>query len=157
MKKIKISDISKEYKNTDLSSNMEDYIEAIAMLSERNRIVRVKDIAGKLNIKMPSVTAALSKLKEVNLIEYEKYGFIELTGEGKRIAERICQRHFCLKDFFQIILLLSSEEAEDVACKLEHDISPEACRQIHKFLDFYNTEENLNRDWTKRLKNILSQ
>ena len=47
-----------------LTSNMEDYIETISILSRHNKVVRVKDIAKKLGIKMPSVTAALIKLKE---------------------------------------------------------------------------------------------
>ena len=66
------SDIDKLYSSTDLTPNMEDYIEKIAFLSETNRVVRVRDIAAILKIKMPSVTAALNKLKEQGLIEYEK-------------------------------------------------------------------------------------
>ena len=49
----------------------------------------LKKIAKELNIKMPSVTAALNKLKDLKLIEYEKYGYIELTVKGKEIAELV--------------------------------------------------------------------
>ena len=143
------------YLDTDLSSHMEDYIETIAMLSEKNRVVRVKDIAKKLNIKMPSVTAALNKLKETSLIEYEKYGYIELTEEGSILAGRIWQRHHCLTEFFHSVLDLDPLEADNVACKLEHHISPGACEKLHKFLEFYKSENKSEMEWINRMKKIL--
>ncbi len=151
----KKSDLNERYMSTQLSSNMEDYIETISMLADENKIVRVKDIASRLEIKMPSVTAALNKLKELGLIDYEKYGYIELTRKGKQTADKICHRHYCLTDFFSEILKLNSHEAESVACKLEHDISTEACNRIHKFLEFYKNEKKGKKEWIKKLDRIL--
>ncbi len=143
------------YRETGLTSNMEDYMEAIAMLSEENRVVRVKDIAKKLSIKMPSVTAALNKLRDMGLIDYEKYGFIELTGKGKTVADSIYSRHKCLSEYYQLLLNLDKDSADREACKVEHDLSPETCIQIHKLLHFYKNEEKKKSDWVKRLKKSL--
>ena len=143
------------YRDTGLTSNMEDYMEAIVMLSASNRVVRVKDIANKLNIKMPSVSAALAKLKEMELIMYEKYGFIELTDKGLEIADRVLKRHNCLIDFFTNILQIDCSNADNEACKVEHALAPQTCSQIHKFLDFYKTEESMDKDWIARLKKAL--
>ena len=151
------SDLDKRYSDTDLTSNMEDYMEAIAMLSMTNRVVRVKDIARKLNIKMPSVTAALGKLREMNLIDYEKYGYIELTEEGKAIASRVFTRHATLTEFFHDLLQLPSPDAEDVACRVEHTLSPQACRQIHKLLEFVQSAEREKEPWTDGLKKYLAE
>lgn len=145
------------YEDTDLTSNMEDYIETIANLAEEHRVVRVKDIAKKLSIKMPSVTAALNKLKEMELIEYEKYGFIELTPRGKSVADQVCQRHRCLSDFFEKILHIERESADEVACRVEHTVSPEVCQQIHRFLDFYVSEKKKGSQWVGRLEEHLSE
>ena len=128
------TDIDKLYGNTDLTPNMEDYIEKIAFLSEANDVVRVRDIAAILKIKMPSVTAALNKLKEQGLIEYEKYGNIELTSRGGMIAQRVISRHLCLKEFFFTVLKLPEEQAENEACRIEHHISPETCKRINRLL-----------------------
>ncbi len=152
---VKKTDLNERYMSTQLSSNMEDYIETISMLADENRVVRVKDIASRLEIKMPSVTAALNKLKELGLIEYEKYGYIELTKKGKLTADRICHRHYCLTDFFSEILKLEDNEAEGVACSLEHDISSKACSRIHKFLEFYRDEKKEEKEWIKKLDRIL--
>jgi DtxR family Mn-dependent transcriptional regulator len=151
----KKTDLNEKYMGTQLSSNMEDYIETISMLADEKKVVRVKDIASRLEIKMPSVTAALNKLKELDLIEYEKYGYIELTRKGKQIAERVCLRHYCLTDFFSEILKLKEPDAEEVACKLEHEISSEACSRIHKFLVFYRGEKKGKKEWIKKLDRVL--
>ena len=143
------------YRDTGLTSNMEDYMEAIVMLSAKNKVVRVKDLAKKLNTKMPSVSAALAKLKEMELIDYEKYGYIELTERGQEIADRVLKRHTCLIEFFSNVLQIDCGIADGEACKVEHDLAPQTCSQIHKFLDFYKSEETAGSDWIVRLKKSL--
>lgn len=152
-----IDKIDTKFEDTELSSNMEDYMEAIAVLSKTNKVVRVKDIAKKLDIKMPSVTAALNKLRDLDLIEYEKYGFVELSEEGKIIAARVYQRHSILTQFFKTILEMEPGNAEKVACRVEHDLSPEACIQINRFIEFYKAEEKQKKDWIVRLRKVLNK
>jgi DtxR family Mn-dependent transcriptional regulator len=145
------------FQGSHLTSHMEDYLEAIIMLSEKLRVVRVKDIAKSLDIKMPSVTAALNKLKEMGYIDYEKYGFIELTGQGKEIAERIYFRHRSLSDFFSQVLLLGHEEAEIEACKVEHALSPEVFRKLYRLFRYIQTEETEGNEWVKGLKKYIDK
>ncbi len=143
------------YADTDLTPHMEDYIERIAILSRNNRVVRVKDIAAELKIKMPSVTSALNKLKELGLIDYEKYGYIELTPTGSIISDRVLSRHICLTEFFSRVLKLPSDRAEAEACKIEHHITPDLCKRIHKFLIYFRKEESAGKDWTSELNTLL--
>ena len=102
-------------------------------------------------------TAALNKLKEQGLIEYEKYGNIQLTPRGGMIAKRVISRHLCLKEFFSRVLKLPEEEAENEACRIEHHISPETCKRIHKLLIHYKSDEDRNKDWVKDLGDALSK
>ena len=143
------------YRDTGLTPHMEDYVEAIVMLSATNKVVRVKDIAKKLNIKMPSVSAALAKLKEMELIEYEKYGYVELTERGQDLADRVLKRHNCLIDFFTNVLQIDCGTADGEACKVEHDLAPNTCSQLHRFLEFYKAEESSGSEWIARLKKVL--
>jgi len=53
---------------TNLTSNMEDYLEAIMTLQEEQKVARVRDIARQLNVKMPSVTRAVRNLAEKGLV-----------------------------------------------------------------------------------------
>ncbi len=103
------------FETTELSANMEDYIEAIAVLARENRVVRVKDIARYLDIKMPSVTAALGKLKEKGLVNYEKYGYAELTEEGTKAATTVSRKHAFLKDFFHDVLRMGKDLSDEEA------------------------------------------
>ncbi len=149
------SKITNLYSETGLTSNMEDYMESIATLAKQNKVVRVKDIAKDLNIKMPSVTAALNKLKDLKLIEYEKYGYVELTEKGLEAAENVCRKHECLSEFFTTVLSMDFSTADIEACKVEHALQPKTCGQIHKFLEFYKEEKKQNRDWIKKVETIL--
>lgn len=147
----------KHYFNTELSANMEDYIETISILAQKNKIVRVKDIAGKLKIKMPSVTAALNKLKEQKLIHYEKYGYIELTDQGKKIADRIYDKHNIINDFLTKFLHLDARKSQDEACTLEHYLSPETCTQISKLMQYYTLEKEEKKAWVNDFDSIMER
>ncbi len=149
-------ELDKLYGSTELSPHMEDYMEAILKIGKSSKVVRVKDIAAELNIKMPSVTSALNKLKEMDLIEYEKYGYIELTPAGERVARQVASRHICVKEFFYNILQINEEDAEEQACKIEHHIGSETCKQLHKFLIFYKSELAADKTWAQELQKILN-
>ena len=47
-----------------ISSSLEDYIEVISEIIEENGHAHTKDIADRLNVKMPSATKALQNLSE---------------------------------------------------------------------------------------------
>ena len=145
------------FETTELSANMEDYIEAIAVLARENRVVRVKDIARYLDIKMPSVTAALGKLKEKGLVNYEKYGYAELTEEGTKAAGTVSRKHAFLKDFFHDVLRMGKDLSDEEACRLEHHLSPEACRQIYRLVEFHRLEKDAQAQWTGKLDDMLDE
>ncbi len=65
-----------------LSESMEDYLEAIFEIEKQKRVVRVRDVASRLGVTMPSVNGALKNLEAKGLINHEKYEYIELTQKG---------------------------------------------------------------------------
>jgi DtxR family Mn-dependent transcriptional regulator len=89
-----------------LSSNMEDYLEAIFHISQEKQAARAKDIADRVMVNKSSVTGALRSLSEKGLVNYAPYDIITLTAKGKRLAEEIVRRHAALKDFFIKVLLI---------------------------------------------------
>ena len=123
-------------KNQKLSSNMEDYLEAIALLREKNEVVRVRDISSLLNVKASSVTAALDNLSKNNLVIHERYGYVQLTSAGKRLAEDITKRHKILIEFLTKILGINHKTAAEDACKMEHSISSQTFEKLTKFIEF---------------------
>jgi DtxR family Mn-dependent transcriptional regulator len=118
------------------TASMEDYLEAVAMLQGKDKVVRVSQISRKLKVKMPSVTSALKKLSEQKLVEHERYGHIKLTPEGDKVARDVIYRHEALTRFFAQALGINQETAEEDACKIEHVISPLSMERLAKFVEF---------------------
>ncbi len=118
----------------EITPTMQDYLETIGQLGSEERVVRVKNIARELRVKMPSVTEALKTLARDGLIRHEKYGYVQLTQKGKSIAEEIYSRHQTLFKFLNEILGIDSRTADEDACRMEHTISSTALKKLIEFI-----------------------
>lgn len=119
---------------TEISSSMQDYLEAILELSGETSSVRVTDIARKLNIAKASVNQTVNKLREMGLVRQQAYGPVELTDEGGRLADRVMQRHIRLKQFLVEALGVEPDVAEKDACLMEHAVSAQTMDKLTEFL-----------------------
>ncbi|MBQ9336392.1 MAG: metal-dependent transcriptional regulator [Lentisphaeria bacterium] len=122
-----------------LSESLEDYLEAISELIAVEGHAHTKEIADKLDVKMPSVTAALRQLDKMGCIVYNTHYPVQLTPAGKEIADQVVRRHRILKKFFGGILGLPPEKASETACRLEHAVDEET---IERFILFSEAIEN---------------
>lgn len=104
----------------EISSSLEDYLEAIAELTAKSGHAHTKDIADLLSVKMPSVTGALKLLSKRGFIVYRRSYPVELTAQGKAIAERVIRRHGILERFFSEVFKLDHVKADETACRIEH-------------------------------------
>jgi len=123
-------------KNNKLTANMEDYLETIAALQKDKGVTRVRDIGAKLKVKSSSVNSALQTLSENGLAIHEKYGYVELTKEGKKIVAQIQNKHDILVRFLRDVLKVSKLTSEEDACKMEHNISEETYVKIVDFVKY---------------------
>ncbi len=129
----------------NLTSTLEDYLEAIyALAKDNNNVVRVNQIATKLNVKSPTVNSALKYLAENNLVIHEKYGYVTLTKKGAKIALEVQKKHEILFRFLTEFLMLDNDAADKEACEIEHSISKETFMKLNKFFEFL--EIGLNGD-----------
>ena len=90
----------------------EDYIETIYLLKKRNGSVRSVDVAQELGFSRPSVSRAVSLLKENGYISMTQDGFLELTKEGEQKAESVYDRHTNLTDFLILTADVDPKTAE---------------------------------------------
>ena len=116
-----------------LSSGLEDYIEAIYIADINKTQLKGAELARNLNISRASVSEALAKLVSRDLIQYESYGAIKLTPKGKSEAVRVYHKHNILKEFFEKILSINPEEAEEIGCKIEHIVSKRVLEKIRQY------------------------
>lgn len=107
-----------------IQQSAEDYLEAMLVLQEKHGYIRSIDIAKHLGVTKPSVSYAVKRLRESGYINMEANGPITLAPAGYKIAKRIYERHKALTAFLEK-LGVSSEQAEEDACKIEHVISHE--------------------------------
>ena len=117
----------------NLSSGLEDYLEAIYIADINKTQLKGAELARNLNISRASVSEALAKLVSKNLIQYESYGNIKLTENGKKEAVRVFHKHNILKEFFEKILSVAPEEAEEIGCKTEHIVSKNVLEKIRQY------------------------
>ena len=120
--------------NKKLTESLENYLETIGMLVRKNKIARVKDISKELNVKNSSVNIALNVLADKGLIIHEKYGYVELTAEGQKIADDIQHKEDILLRFFTEILGVDKDIALKDACRMEHTISDETLAKLIFFI-----------------------
>ncbi len=109
--------------------SIENYLETILILKNKSGTVRSIDIANEMNFKKPSISVAMKKLREANLIEMDENGFITLTDEGLLRAECVYERHTVLKEML-MRLGVSEEIAKEDACRIEHVIQEESFAKI---------------------------
>lgn len=138
--------------NHKLSESLEDYLEAIAELIAVDGHAHTKEIANKLNVKMPSVTGALRQLEQLGYIIYNTHYPVQLTSEGKAVADKIVERHQVLKSFFSDILGLAPEKSSETACRLEHAVDEDT---IERFTIFSEAIEH--RSDAKKLQTYLTE
>jgi len=122
-----------------LTQSKEDYLEAILVISLEKKWVRVSDLADYLGVKMSSVAAGIRFLAEKGLVNHEKYGYIELTREGVRVAKQIYARHKTLYKFLHDFLGLSEPVAWRDACRMEHVLDAKTMKRLLEFLEFIET------------------
>lgn len=115
----------------ELRESAEDYLETILKLKERIGLVRSIDIVNEMQFSKPSISVAMKKLRENGYIEMDHEGYITLTDSGRRIAERIYERHKLLTRFF-VYLGVDEKTAAADACKVEHDLSEETFARIRE-------------------------
>ena len=94
----------------------EDYLEAVLVLQKKIGEVRSVDVARYVGVSKPSVSHAVSVLCDGGFLTKGDKHFISLTEEGRKVAEKIYERH----KFF------SPNIAETEACRIEHCVSDES-------------------------------
>lgn len=120
----------------ELSSTLEDYLEAIFHIEKKKRAARVRDISRDVGVTKSTVSAALKSLAGKQLIEYEPYELIVLTPRGRDRARTIVMKHHIISQFLQRVLALGRQTAERIACILEHAVDSEVTERFVCFLAF---------------------
>jgi Mn-dependent DtxR family transcriptional regulator len=111
----------------------EMYLESIYMLLNKSNRVRAIDVAEYTGYSKPSVSRALSLLRESGHILTDADGYLTLTEKGNALAQKTYERHEVLTKCF-MLLGVCEETASADACRIEHVISDETFNAMKKHL-----------------------
>lgn len=118
----------------------EMYLETIYVLSKENPHVRAIDVGNHMGFSKPSVSRALSLLKDEDLVTVDESGCLKLTRKGSAKAKKIYERHVVLTDLLIGIGVDEKTAAED-ACRVEHYISDKTFNAIKAHVKQHNKKD----------------
>lgn len=126
---------------SDLTANVEDYLEVIYELLQEKGYARSVDISKYLRVKPPSVTSMLKRLDKMGFVVYTRYRGITLTARGEILARSVKERHLVIARFLRI-LGVDEGTANSDAEGIEHHIHKSTVDHIARFVEFVGTHES---------------
>ncbi len=121
--------------NYMMTSSLEDYLEAVFVLSKQKTSVRLTDIAEHLGVSKPSVNRAVNTLTQNGFLEHVTYGDIIITPAGESYAANVLRRHKLIKQFLMDKLGVDEKTAENDACQMEHVMSAVTIDKLYEYLE----------------------
>ena len=91
-------------------------------------------LAQALGISPISANQMVRRLEERGLVEYHPYRGVALTPAGRRVAGRVLRGRRLWACFLSGHLGYSPDEADALACSLEHVTPPDAADRLARFL-----------------------
>jgi len=133
-------DLWKRFGEKEVSHSMAHYLQAVASLKADKGHARVGDIAEHLGVSKSGVTSMMRALQTRGLVAHERYGCVELTPSGQRLAERTESSRRVLTMFLTEILGVDETIASEDACMIEHLVSPEVSIELLRLTSFLRSE-----------------
>jgi DtxR family Mn-dependent transcriptional regulator len=121
------------------SSSVGDYLKAVWEVSGTGA-ASTKDVAARLSVSSASVSNMFVRLREMGLVEYERYRGVSLTGRGREQALRLIRRHRLIETFLLQHLGYSWDEVHEEAERLEHAVSDGFTERLAEYLGHPNQD-----------------
>ena len=112
----------------------EDYVEAVSDIIAESGECRVLDLARHFDVSHVTVSRIVKRLQGEKLLSTAPYRPVELTAKGKRLANRVRERHEIVLDFLMAIGV-DQTTAEIDSEGIEHHVSDVTLKVMKEFLD----------------------
>ncbi|HUT68278.1 MAG TPA: metal-dependent transcriptional regulator [Dehalococcoidales bacterium] len=114
---------------------IEEYLETIGALEERESPVSTSSIAQNMGLSLASVSEMLRRLSEKSLVEHTPYGGASLTDEGRQRFLKLTRRHRLWEVFLNRYLGIGWEDVYNHACSLEHATNDLVADKLAEFMN----------------------
>jgi DtxR family Mn-dependent transcriptional regulator len=118
------------------SASVGDYAKAIWEVAggDPEKAASTKGVAERLSVSAASVTGMFGRMREMGLVEYERYRGATLTEEGRAEALHLVRRHRLIETFLMESLGYAWQDVHEEAERLEHAVSDEFTERLAEFL-----------------------
>jgi DtxR family Mn-dependent transcriptional regulator len=115
---------------------VQDYLKVIYQLGGAETHVSTTDVAERLNVRAPSVSAMLRRLASMGLVTHAKYQGARLTRSGTQRALEVIRHHRLLELYLAQVVGVPWDKVHDEAEVLEHVLSEDLESRIDELLGF---------------------
>lgn len=119
-----------------LTEAAEDFLKAVLELERHTGRAGTNELAVRLGIAPPTVTAMAKKLDEQRLVQRTPYRGVILTERGRLVALEVLRHHRLLELYLADTLGMPLDVVHNEADRLEHVLSEEVERKIDEALGF---------------------
>ena len=119
-----------------LSESIQHYLREIYKLRNDEGQASVSALARRLSVSDASASAMVKKLDALELARHERYGGVELTEAGERVAIEVIRHHRLLELYLAETLGVNVEDVHEEADRLEHVLSEELEGRIDQALGY---------------------
>lgn len=120
---------------TQLSDSAQNYLKIIFSLKEwSDEPVTPTVIAERAGVKLSTVSGALGKLRQQDLLDHAPYGEVSLTETGRAYAVAMVRRHRLIETFLVQMLGYRWDQVHAEAEHLEHAVSDFMVSRIDELL-----------------------
>lgn len=121
-----------------VSESEQMYLVSIARLGEiaDECPIPISKVAEILDVTPISANQMIHQLEQANYVTYTPYKGVEFTQAGWQTASKILRSRRLWEVFLAEYLRYTPNEAEELACRLEHAISDETAERLAEFLNW---------------------
>lgn len=119
--------------HSQITTAMEDYLEMIYRIGQKEQVVRIGKLAQYLHVKPSSASKMATNLKNQGMVEFERYGIILLTEKGRALGDYLMERHEILQRFFCYIN--KTQDELELVERVEHFIDERTVKNMKNFLE----------------------
>lgn len=149
-----MKELWKKFDAVELTHSSVHHLMAIYELLKKNGYVRGVDVAKYLNISRSSVSTTMKKLITRGYVTEDENKFFRFTAHGEELINNILSKRRIIKMFFEDVLNLSGNLAEEEACKIEHLLNEQTSQRLMTFLGFYLSGEKSAQNFKKKFNNF---
>lgn len=121
--------------NKHNSESVEMYLKSVAELGGESSPVSIGRVAERLGVSPVSASEMMKRLGEQSLVEHLPYKGVQLTHNGRYIANNVIRRQRLWECFLVDHLGLDWAAVYDIACELEHATNAEVADALAVYLN----------------------